>query len=163
MARAISPLLIRWTRLSVSAGTAESQEVDFSLSVRGAIGIEKVVFRLQTAAVTAVQQVVEGLVTLDGAAVANDAVSTQALYEAREILDDTVAQAGHAVDALTSGAGVTEKVTEQSFKEPLITARNPGVAGLAIVSIGEVLVGIFYKFLILSDAELVLQISRRRR
>lgn len=142
----ITTLRTRWLRTIPTAGNALSVELDFNIALRQGIEIFAVYCRLFTAAVTAVAQTAEALVDLDGPALASNAVSTQALYELRELLESVIANFGLGVDALTSGAAVTETLQRVDLPIPVLTARNPGVAALAIISNMEALVGIQHRF-----------------
>ena len=142
----ITTLRTRWSRMIPTAGNALSTQIDFNIALRQGIEIFGCYCRIFTAAVTAVAQTAEGLVDLDGPALASNSISTQAIYEAREILESVIANFGIGVDALTSGAAITETLQRVDLPIPVLTARNIGVAGLAIISNSELLFGIQHRF-----------------
>lgn len=153
----LTSLRTRWDREQVLATIGESHEVDFNIAFGQAIEISAVYCRLQVGAVTAVRQHMRVLVDLDGPALANDSISTAALFAAREILESCIANFGFGNDALTSGAAVTDTLQQYDYKEPILTARNPGVAYISLTSSGEGLVGIQYKLVeVTRDEQLLL-------
>jgi len=152
----LTSLRTRWDREAVTAGTGESHEVDFNIAFGQAIEISGVVCRIQMGANTATLQTMEALVDLDGPGLANDALSTQALFELREVLESVIANFGIGSDLLTSGGAPAEELQKYQFAEPILTARNVGTAFLSIVSAGEALIGIQYKLVEVSRDEQLL-------
>lgn len=153
----LTSLRTRWDREAVSAGTGESHEVDFDIAFGQAIEISGIVCRIQQGAITAGLQTMEVIVDLDGPGLANNAISTQALFELREILSSCIANFGTGSDVLTSGGAVMEELQQYLYEEPILTARNVGTAFLSIVGSGEGLVGIQHKLVeVTRDEQLLL-------
>lgn len=155
MARAISGLLVRRDREAYIDGTGESQELDFDIPRGLAIAIfgiegEVIIGDIDGAAIS-----MEQFVDLDGPALAGDALNTQALFEAREILDSVIFAQHAKHDALTSGASLMHAERTLWLPEPILTARNPGVAGLALGASGEAFTGIWYKWVEISNEEFI--------
>jgi len=142
----ITTLRTRWTRMIPTAGNALSVEIDFNIALRQGIEIFACYARMFTAAVTAVAQTVEAIVDLDGPALASNAISTQAAFELRELLESVIASFGLGVDALTSGGAKVLELQRVDLPIPVLTARNVGLAGLAITSNSEILMGIQHRF-----------------
>lgn len=153
MVVALTTMRTRWDREATAAGTAESHEVDFNIAQGQAIEIFGISARMLSGAITAGLQTSEALVDLDGPALASNAIATQAVYEAREILESCIANFGTGSDALTSGGAEMMVVQNISFEIPIITARNLGTAFLSIVGSGEMLIGIRYRIVRLTQSE----------
>jgi len=157
MATPLTSLRTRWDREATIAATGESHEVDFNIAFGQAIEVEGIACRIQQGAITAALQTAEALVDLDGPALANNALSTQALFELREILESCLANFGTGSDALTSGGAVMEELQQYLYQEAILTARNLGTAFLSIVGAAEMLIGIRFKLVeVTRDEQLLL-------
>jgi len=153
----LTSLRVRHHRLSALLDTVgQSAEIDFNIAFGQAIEIWAVHANVFTGAVTAIRQTVEALVDLDGPALANNSLVTQALIQARQVLESCIANFNGGNDALTSGAAITDVKQETVFSDPILTARNPGVAGVATTSSGAVLFDIHYKLVQVSRDEQLL-------
>jgi len=157
MARPLTSLRVRHHRLSALLDTVgQSAEIDFNIAFGQAIEIHAIHANIFVGAVTAIRQTVEALVDLDGPALAGNTLVTQALIQARQELESCIANFNAGNDALTSGATITDTKQETIFSEPILTARNPGVAGIAITSSGAVLFDIHYRLVSITDQEQLL-------
>lgn len=152
----LTSLRTRWDREAVVSATGESHEVDFNIAFGQAIEISAVDCRLLIGAVTATISAMEVLVDLDGPALANNALGTQALFELREVLSSVIANFGLGADVLTSGGAKSEDLQHYIFTEPILTARNIGVGYLSVGASGEGLVGIQHKLVEVSRDEQLL-------
>lgn len=153
----LTSLRVRHRRLPTLLDTVgQSQEVDFNIAFFQAIEIPAIHVNIFQGAVTTTLQRVEALVDLDGPALADNALVSLTLIEARAELESCIANFAHGSDALTSGAAVTDVKQETIFSEPFLTARNPGVAAIATVSTGAVLFDIHYKLVQVSRDEQLL-------
>lgn len=142
----LTTLRTRWSHEATATGTGESEEIDFNIALRQGIEIFAVYCILNHAAIIVTKASMKTLVDLDGPALAGNAISTQALYEARRVLESVIANFGTATDALTSGGAIIEVQQWTGFPIPILTARNPGIARISIESSGESLVGIQHRF-----------------
>lgn len=158
MSTPLTSLRVRHHRLSSLLDTVgQSAEIDFNIAFGQAIEIHAVHVNLFVAAVTTTRQDIEALVDLDGPALAGNTLVTQALIQARQELESCIANFVAGNDALTSGAAVTNTKEATMFSEPILTARNPGVAAIAITSSGAVLYDIHYKLVqVTRDEQLLL-------
>lgn len=144
----------RWDHIT-NAVTGQSREIDFNIAIGMAIEIFEVSCIVGTAANTAVQQSMEVLVDLDGPALAGNAISSAALFLARSQLESVIANFEHSTDLLTSGGATTSVLQHYVYPVglPWLTARNPGIADVAVVSTGVALTGILHRFVDLSNQE----------
>lgn len=144
----------RWDHIT-NAVTGQSREIDFNIAIGMAIEIFQVSCVIGTAANTAIQQSMEVLVDLDGPALAGNAISSAALFLARSQLESVIANFEHSTDLLTSGGASTSVLQHYTYPVglPWLTARNPGIADLAVVSTGVALTGILHRFVDLSNQE----------
>lgn len=144
----------RWDHTTLAPGN-ESSELDFNIAIGMAIEIFEIDCVIGTAANTATQQSMEVLVDLDGPALAGNAISSAALFLARSQLDSVIANFEHSTDLLTSGGATTSVLQKYQYPQglPWLTARNPGIAHLAVVSTGVALTGLLHRFVDLTDRE----------
>jgi len=157
MATPLTSLRIRWDREATADGVGESHEVDFNMAFGQAIEISGIICRIFQAAVIVTTQTMEALVDLDGPALASNALSTQALFELREILSSCIANFGTGSDALTEGAARTLVLQHEDYSEPILTARNIGTAFLSLGGAGEALIGLKHKLVeVTRDEQLLL-------
>lgn len=157
MATPLTSLRVRHHRLSALLDTVgQSAEIDFNIAFGQAIEIHAIHANLFVGAVTAVRQTVEALVDLDGPALAGNVLVTQALIQARQELESCIANFNAGNDALTSGAATTDTKQSTTFSEPILTARNLGVAAIAITQSGAVLYDIHYKLVAVTQSEQLL-------
>lgn len=157
MATPLTSLRVRHHRLSTLASTVgQSAEIDFNIAFGQAIEISAIHVNLFVGAVTTTRQDLEALVDLDGPALAGNTLVTQALIQARQELESCIANFVAGNDALTSGAAITNTKEHTDFKDPILTARNPGVAAIAITSSGAVLFDIHYRLVRVTDQEQLL-------
>jgi len=157
MATPLTSLRVRHAQLLTLLDTVgQSAEVDFNIAFGQAIEIHAVYCKVLVGAVTALRQTTEGLLDLSGAALADNSLSTEALFDARSLLESCIANFGLGNDALTSGAAKVMEMQDVQFKEPILTARNPGIAGLALVQSGAVQFDIHYKLVSVTQSEQLL-------
>lgn len=144
----------RWDHIT-NATTGQSREIDFNIAIGMAIEIFQVSCVIGVAANTATQQSMEVLVDLDGPALAGNSISTAALFLARSQLESVIANFEYSSDLLTSGGAPTSVLQHYTYPQglPWLTARNPGIADLAVVSTGVALTGILHRFVDLSNQE----------
>lgn len=153
----LTSLRVRNDRLLTLLSTVgQSHEIDFNIAFGQAIEIHILKAVLDVGAVTATRQDVVGLVDLDGPALANDSLVTQALFDARKVLDSAIYNVGLGNDALTSGAAITMAMDTLTLPEPMLTARNPGDAGISLISSGGILFSIYHKLVEVSRDEQLL-------
>jgi len=164
MPKEITSLLVKWSDEGVSDQTGESEEVDFDIPFGFAIAIYGVETHLEQGdfVIVADKNTVEALVSLDGNGMASDAISSQALFDAEKIRSATIFNALLEADGVTSGAVPTAKSDRNWFPEPLHTARNPGIARISDNVSGGILVGIWYKWVTISDLEFAQLVASRR-
>ena len=142
----------RWFHNTHAAG-GESAELNFNIAIGMAIEIFQVNSIIGTAANTATQQSMEVLVDLDGPALAGDAINTAALFLLRSQLESVIANFEHSTDLLTSGGATTSVLQNYTYPTPWLTARNLGIASVAVVSTGVHLTGILHRFVDLNNQE----------
>lgn len=144
----------RWDHIT-NAATGQSREIDFNIAIGMAIEIFQISCIIGTAANTATQQSMEVLVDLDGPALAGNFISSAALFLARSILESVIANFEFSSDLLTSGGAETSALQHYVYPVglPWLTARNPGIADLAVVSTGVALTGILHRFVDLTNQE----------
>lgn len=162
MAQEITGLLVMHDREAVLDTVAESHEIDFDIPVSYAISIYGLRCWLKTGAFIAGLNEMGVIVDIDGAALASNSINTQALYEAREVLASCIANWEISVDIITTGAGMISDQETLWFPQPIITARNPGIAYLSLGTSGEAHIGIYYKWVRISDMEFAQLVSSRR-
>lgn len=157
MATPLTSLRVRHVRLNTLLSTVgQSTEVDFNIAFGQAIEIHAVHALLLIGATTATRQTTDALLDLDGPALDGNTLVTEALFDARRVLESCIANFGTGSDALTSGGAISRVKQETVYDEPILTARNPGVAGLALISTGDVVFDIHYKLVAVTDAEQLL-------
>lgn len=149
-------------REAVVDGTGESHEHDFDIPIGYAIRIYAVHQENHLGDQDGAAITVEQFLDLDGAELASDAISTQALFEARETNSSVIAALHSKHDAVTSGAAIHSQDRFFVFPEPILTARNPGSAFLSMGASGECFVGIYYKWVRISDVEFAQLVAARR-
>ena len=153
----LTSLRVRNAELTPLASTVgQSAEVDFNIAFGQAIEIRVLRAIVDLAAVTATRQDVEALVDLDGPALAGNSLVSQALFDARKVLDSAIYQVADSNDALTSGATQTRAMDTLLLPEPMLTARNPGIAGISLTSTGGVIFSIYHKLVEVSRDEQLL-------
>jgi len=153
----LTSLRVRHRRLSSLVTTVgQSQEVDFNIAFGQAIEISAIHVNMFIAAVSATQSRLEALVDLDGPALDGNSLVSLALIEARQELESCIANFANGNDALTSGAAITDTKQQTIYTEPILTARNPGVAAIATTSSGAMLFDIHYKLLAVTRDEQLL-------
>lgn len=148
----VTGLRNRWDHIT-NAATGQSREIDFNIAIGMGIEIFQVNCVIGTAANTATQQSMEVLVDFDGPALADDSISSAALFLARSQLESVIANFEWSTDLLTSGGAVTSGLQNYTYPIPWLTARNIGIADLAVVSTGIALTGIMHRFVDLIDRE----------
>lgn len=157
MATPLTSLRVRHRRLPALLDTVgQSQEIDFNIAFGQAIEIWAVHCIMTQAAVTVTRQDTEALFDLDGPALDGNTLVTQALIQARQELESCIANFGTGNDALTSGAAITTVKQSTVYSEPILTARNPGVAAIAITSSSAALFDIHYRLVRVTDQEQLL-------
>lgn len=157
MSTPLTSLRVRHHRLSNLLDTVgQSAEIDFNIAFGQAIEVHAIHVNITQGALTAIRQTVEALVDLDGPALGENTLVTQALIQARQELESCIANFGTGSDALTSGGATMDVKEETIFSEPILTARNPGVAGIAITQSGSVLFDIHYKLVAVTVQEQLL-------
>lgn len=162
MASAISGILVRNSRQAVVDAAGESEEVQFNIPRRLAIGVSKIIIINKTNDLDAALIEMGTVISFDGPRYASDAIVSKALFEAEEVLDSTIAQAHMAVDNQTSGASQLQETVIIEFPEPIFTARNLGIARLSEGAGGEGFVAIYYKWFNITDAEFITLITDLR-
>lgn len=150
--RPLTALRTRWDHIT-NAITGQSREIDFNIALGQAIEVLACNCLIGTAANTAIQQSMEVLVDLDGPALAGNSISTAALFLARSTLESVIANFEHSTDLLTSGGATTSVLQNYTFPIPILTARNLGIADLAVVSTGVALTGIQHRVMEITSQE----------
>ncbi len=160
----ITGLLVRRIRQAVVDGTGESEEVDFDIPIGHAIRIYGIDSYLEIGSHDGATIEMESLVDLDGAALAANAVNTQALFEAREVLASAICLNGMKVDMVTDGASFISQQRMMWFPQDreILTARNPGVAWLSLGESGEGKITFYYTWVRISTSEFGQLIASRR-
>ena len=156
MAQPISGPLVRRNTEGYVDGTAESEEIDFDIPRGFAIEILGLEHYLRTGDHDAAIIEMETIVDLDGPGLAVGAITTEAQFDARRVLDSVIGIASLTVDMITSGASPLSLYEMNWFPVDarIITARNIGIVGLAEGASGLWDLGIWYRWLRLSEAEL---------
>jgi len=162
MATALSGLLVRHFREALIDGTGESAELQFNIPRGLAISVRSVRTRSLIPAHDGAQISVDSLLSLDGPALSGNALNTQALYEAHEVLDSVIVATNLVADITTTGASLLSDHTETVFDEPILTARNLGAAGVAIGASGEIFIDIYYVWVQVSIQEFIRLIADLR-
>lgn len=156
-------LLVRHDREAVTDGTGESHELDFDIPYGWAIEIHKILLETNAGDQDGAAITMDMLVDLDGPGLASNSLSTQALFEAREILDSCIASIHTKHDAVTSGAGLhSERQMFDFSDDPILTAKNPGTAFLSVGASGEGHITFYYKWVTVSQNEQVALFSTGR-
>lgn len=155
MPRPVTTMRIRHDREALVDGTGESHEIDFDIPFRFAIQILATELEVNIGDQDGAAITVDALLDYDGPALASDALSTQALFEAREILDSAFHTMHSKHDAVTTGAALMSERSYLWYPEPILTARNIGFAGLALGASGEVWAKIYYRWVEITREEQV--------
>lgn len=143
--------------LTLLTTTGQSHEIDFNIAFGQAIEIWAFRARVNVADVTASRGDIVGLIDLDGPALANNSIVTQALFDARQLLDSSIYNVGFSNDALTSGGAPAMVMDTFNLPEPMLTARNLGDAGITLVTSGGILFSIYHKLVeVTRDEQLLL-------
>ncbi len=148
----LTALRTRWDHIT-NAITGQSREIDFNIALGQAIEVLGVNCVLGVGANTAIQQSMEVLVDLDGPALAGNSISNATLFLARSVLESVIANFEHSSDILTSGGATTSVLQNYTFPLPILTARNLGIADLAVVSTGVALTGIQHRVMMITSQE----------
>lgn len=157
MATPLTSLRVRHAELITVLDTVgQSAEIDFNIAFGQAIEIHAVHALLLIGAITALRQSMESILDLDGPALAGNTLVNETLFDARGLLESCIANFGFSTDALTEGGAQTQVKQEVVYSEPILTARNPGIAGLALVQTGAVRFDIHYKLVSLTRDEQLL-------
>lgn len=157
MATPLTSLRVRHARLSTLLnGVGQSDEIDFNIAFGQAIEIHAVHAVLTLGATTATRQTTDGLLDLDGPALDGNTIVNETLFDARRVLESCIANFGIGSDVLTSGGAFSREKQQTIFAEPILTARNPGIAGLAVTQSGDVLFDIHYKLVAVTQSEQLL-------
>lgn len=155
MAQPLSGLLVVRREQGYVDGTAESEEVDFSIPRGLAIEIFGVECNLNVGDLDGALIEMDVFVDLDGPALASNAIASEAAFDARKVLDTNIFHHEMSVDNVTTGA--TNMGDRQMMWYPpdtrIITARNLGFAGFAKGASGAVNLGFWYRWLKITDAE----------
>lgn len=155
MAQVISNLLVRRNEEGYVDGTGEAEEIDFSIPRGLAIALFGVESNIGLSALDGAEIEMEAIVDLDGPALAVGALATSALFDARKILDSVIFYERIQVDNITTGASLLTRKSMLWYPEPILTARNLGIAGISAGSSGEWNVGLWYKWVRITEAEFV--------
>jgi len=155
VAKVISSLLVRRNEEGYVDGTGEAEEVDFSIPRGLAIAIFGVESNIGTGDLDGALIEMDAIVDLDGPALTLGSLATAALFDARKVLDSVIFLHQFQVDNITTGAVELSNRTMMWFPEPILTARNPGLAGISVGASGEWNVGLWYKWVRISEAEFV--------
>lgn len=157
MATPLTSLRVRHAELTTLLDTVgQSAEIDFNIAFGQAIEIHAVHCLVTVGATTATRQTTEGLIDLDGPALAGNTLNTEALFDARALLESCLANFGLGTDVLTSGGAISLDKQSTEFAVPILTARNPGIAGLALTQSGSLRFDIHYRLVRVSDQEQLL-------
>ncbi len=162
MATALSGLLVRHYREALIDGTGESAELQFNIPRGLAISIEAITGRLNLGDLDGAAITVDLLLSLDGPALSSNALSTQALYEAHEVLDSVIFAMNGKNDNVTTGGTLQAMHEHFQLPEPILTARNLGAAGLSIGASGEIFIDIYFKWVQVSIQEFIRLIADLR-
>ena len=155
MAKVISNLLVRRNEEGYVSGTGEAEELDFAIPRGLAIAIFGIESNLGCGDLDGALIEMDAIVDLDGPALAVGSLATEALFDARKILDSVIFAHLERWDNVTEGAARISSNRMQWYPEPILTARNLGIAGLSLGASGNWNVGIWYKWVEISDAEFV--------
>jgi len=154
-AQVISNLLVRRNEEGYIDATGEAEELDFAIPRGLAIAIFGIESNIGTGDLDAALGEMDAFVDLDGPALVVGSLASAALFDARKILDSVIFLHQFQQDIVTTGASILSDRQMMWYPEPILTARNLGLAGLALGSAGEWNVGIWYKWVRISDAEFV--------
>jgi len=155
MAQVISSLLVRRNEEGYVDGTGEAEELDFSIPRGLAIAVFGIESNMGLGAFDGADIFMEGIVDLDGPALSVGALATAALFDARKVLDSVIFLHQMKSDNVTTGGGQIAQREMMWYPEPILTARNIGIAGIATGQSGEWNVGIWFKWVRITDAEFV--------
>ncbi len=162
MATPLSGLLVRHVQEGLVSGTGESEEVEFNIP-RG-LAIELLSVKQETASGDLDGALIEVdlLFSIDGPSLASNAISTQALFDARQLLDSNLASMHSRWDNVTTGASILSDRQHLIFPIPVLTARNPGVAGICLGASGEVFTSIYYRWVKITESEFITLVADLR-
>jgi len=162
MARPLSGLLVRRLFEGMIDGTGESQEIEFNIPRGLAIEIWASSIQLHTPQLDAAEIQVNSLLDIDGPSLAGNSISTLALYDARQVLDSNLHSLHLQVDNIVEGGGVISDHEYIPFPLPILTARNPGWAGIAIGNTGEVMLAIYFRWVEVTRDEFITLVTDLR-
>lgn len=162
MATDITGMLVRHHHEALIDGTGESAEIDFDIPQGFAINVLAVLFLTNIIDHDGALITVQQLLSLDGAALAGNALNTEALYDAHENLDAVLAKHHVSAAETTTGASKTSEALYIPFVKPILTARNPGWAAVALGFTGEVWMTLYYNWVTISTSEFGQLVASRR-
>jgi len=162
MARPLSGLLVRHHFEGMVDGTGESAELEFNIPRGLAIEILAANIQLHTPQLDGAEIQVNSMLDIDGPSLANNSISTLALYDARQVLDSNLHSLHMQVDNVTEGGGLISDKQYIQFPIPILTARNPGWAGIAIGNTGEVLLAIYFRWVEITRDEFITLVTDLR-
>ena len=162
MATALSGLLVRHQQEGLIDGTGESEEIEFNIPRGLAIELLGVDLQLQCGDLDGALIEVDALFSVDGPSLAANAINSQALFDARQLLDSNLHSLHSRWDNVTTGAAKLSDNSYRSFPIPVLTARNPGVAAISLGASGEVFTSIYYRWVKISDSEFITLVADLR-
>ena len=163
MAQPLSGLLVR-THQDLVSTIGGSQEVDFDIPRSLAIEIfgASVDINIVSLVATPATQGATFL-DLDGPGLASDAIATLVAYDLRKLLDSAVIEFSLGADAVTTGGAQTRRSYNLMLPQPILTARNPGIAlGAAAATVLDVVWKIYYRWVRITDQEFVSLVANLR-
>jgi len=157
MAKLLSGLLVRRFEEGFVDGTAESRELDFDIPRGLAIEIMGIEANIGLSDLDGALIEMDAFVDLDGPALASNAISSEALFDARKVLDTNIMNMAIQVDNVTTGAARLSSREVMFYPDDarIITARNVGVAGFAKGASGELQIGIWFRWIAITDQEFI--------
>lgn len=157
MAKLLSGLLVRRVEEGYIDGTAESSELDFDIPRGLAIELMGIESNMDTGDLDGALIEMDGFVDLDGPALASNAIATETQFDARKILDSVIFLHTMQNDIITTGAAQTSERQMMWYPTDarIVTARNIGFAGFSKGASGAWNLGIWYRWLRISDDEFV--------
>ncbi len=162
MARPLSGLLVRHAQEGLVDGTGESEEIEFNIPRGLAIEIFGLRLDMKTGDLDGALIEVDGLIDVDGPSLAGNAINTQALFDARQILASNLHSVHFRVDNVTEGASVLSTQSYIALPFPVLTARNLGMAGISLGGSGEVFASIYYRWVEITTAEFITLVADLR-
>jgi len=162
MARALSGLLVRHQQEGLVDGAGESEELEFNIPRGLAIELLAVNLQLQAGSLDGADIEVDALFSIDGPSLALNSISTQALFDARQVLDSNLHSLHGRWDNITTGAARMSVAQYIAFPIPILTARNPGVAAITLGASGEVFTSIYYRWVEITREEFITLVADLR-